>query len=196
MSSSTPSDVPLRTVTRSESVPLEQHAEVPPYRMSHDGRSPSMRLSLLGLILAVLGLSLAVIPSIATERGLPNPFESKEEAQRRIDGPPAKVGGITLRLKNFSVNFFGRDVKERVPAAPPPALTNNPVRWLMIAGCALALVSLVISAVAHTRERHGVMTFTAMSCSVVALTWQFLVFGIVLGVAAITFLLLIAALHR
>ncbi|WP_157605867.1 hypothetical protein [Schlesneria paludicola] len=163
---------------------------------SRERRSSSMRLSFLGLVLAVVGLGLAVIPSLATERVLPNPFESKEEAKRRIDGPPAKAGGITVRVKNFSINFFGKDVKEPAPAQPPLAFTNDPVRWLMIVGCVLALVSLVIASVAHRQERHGFMTFTAMSCSVVALTWQFLVFGIMLGVAAAILFLLIAALNR
>lgn len=190
MSDSTPSTT-TAVITPTE-LPVENHAR----NNSHSRRSPSMRLSLLGLILAVIGLGLAVVPSLATERALPNPFESKDDARRRNADPPPKVGGITLRVKSFSINFFGKDAKEPAPVPQPVAVTNDPVRWLMISGCVLALISLVVSSIAQLREQHGFMTFAAMSCSVVALTWQFFVIGIMLGIAAVVFCVLIAVLFR
>ena len=147
-------------------------------------------LNAIGLILGIVGLGLAVFPSIVLERPIPNPFETPEEMRRRTDGPPLKQGGVAIKLKEFEIHFGGKEIKNPAPPVKPP-LTNDPVRWCWIAGCICALISLIVSSVAHGRERHTVMTITAMSCSVAAITWPFLVIGIVLGLAVGVFLLMV-----
>jgi hypothetical protein len=146
-------------------------------------------LGFYGLVAGILGLALAVIPSIAMERSLPNPFETPEQAQRRIQGPPLKKGGITLNFKGLSINLGGKEIK--APIAPNPTLTNDPLRWLMIAAALCGLIGLAICSVAHVREKQTAITMTGMGCSVAAITWQFLVFGIVLGVALVVVLLIL-----
>ena len=49
--------------------------------VSLEAHSRAILLSLIGLIVAILGLGLAVIPSIAMERAIPNPFENQSAFQ-------------------------------------------------------------------------------------------------------------------
>jgi hypothetical protein len=158
-------------------------------------RSRGMLLSLIGLIAGLLALALVLIPSIALERPLPNPFETPEEAQRRIAGPPVKKGGIGIKIKDFEIRFGGKEVKD--PVVPrKPELTKDPVRWFLIGGGVCALIGLAVSTVAHVREQHAVITTVAICCSIVAITWQFVVLGIMLGIAAVIVILITMILVR
>ncbi len=144
-------------------------------------------LGVYGLVTGILGLALAAIPSIAMERSLPNPFETPEQTQRRIHGPPRKEGGVTLRFKGLSLNFGGKEIKSPIP--PNNSFTNDPLRWFMIAATLFGLIGLALCSVAHVREKQTAITLTGMGCSIAAITWQFLIFGIVLGVVLLFVLL-------
>ena len=146
-------------------------------------------LGVYGLVVGIFGLGLAAIPSIAMERSLPNPFETPEQALRRIDGPPRKKGGLTLSFKSFSINLGGKEVKN--PVAPKPSLTNDPLRWLTIAATVCGLFGLGLCSVAHVREKQTAVTLTGIGCSIAAITWQFLVVGIVFGIAIVVILLIL-----
>ena len=47
------------------------------------------------------------------------------------------------------------------------------------------MVGIVLAAVAHYRKQHNAITVTALACSVAALVWQYVLFGIVAGVAIV-----------
>ena len=180
---------------------MERNIDMPPNVASslndvpaNQGRSMGqfirrIPLGFYGLVLGVIGLGLALIPSIAMERTLPNPFETPEQAQRRIDGPPQKKGGVTIRIKALSINFGGKEMKN--PVATNPSLTNDPLRWFMITAILCGLGGLVLCSVAHVKEKQTAITLTGIGCSIVAITWQFIVIGIILGVAIVVVLFIL-----
>ena len=180
---------------------VERNIDMPPNLASYLNDVPAIQsrsmgqfirripLGFYGLVVGVLGLGLAVIPSIAMQRPLPNPFETPEQAQRRMQGPPSKKGGITLNFKGLSMNFGGKEVEK--PTTPNPSLTNDPIRWFMIAAILCGLAGLLLCSVAHVKEKQTAITLTGIGCSIAAITWQFLVIGIILGVAVVVVLLIL-----
>jgi len=153
-------------------------------------------LSILGLVVAATALGLASIPAIALERAPANPFAGEKEERPRVEPPRERDGGVTLKFKKFSVNLGGKAPKrENAPKATPNAeVTKDPVRWFTMGAMGCALVGLVLSSVAQLREKHTVLTLTSMGCCVAAVTWQYVVFGIVVGAAAAAFLVMLAIL--
>lgn len=159
---------------------MGQSSSTPP---EHAVRHGSMILSMIGLIAGMIALALAVVPAIAFERPLPNPFADKKNDDRRIDPPAEREGGITLKFKGMSMNIGGKVPKKEVPAEKPPEVTKDPIRWLTISAIGCALIGLVAATVGHLRERHTILTVTSMGCCAAAITWQYVAIGIVVGVA-------------
>jgi hypothetical protein len=169
--------------------------------LSFAGRFGRIPLSFYGLFAGILALALAAIPGIAMEQPPTNPFQrpsdvnpvNGEQYSEKADATPAKKRGITLKLKGFSINLGkdaqkneGRNRPVEMPDEPQkPFQKNNHIRWFMIAACASGLIGLGVSAIAHAREKRPTVTLTAMGCSVAAITWQYVVFGIVCGVAIV-----------
>lgn len=154
----------------------------------------SMLLSIVGLVAGVIALGLAVIPAIAYERELPNPFADTEENERHVEPPAEREGGITFKFKNLSINVGGKVPKKEQPAEAPPQLTKDPLRWFTMAAIGCALTGLVAATIGHLRERHPVLTVSSMGCCAAAITWQYFAIGIAVGAAAAAFLIILAIL--
>jgi hypothetical protein len=142
------------------------------------------------LVLAVLAIGLAAIPPHALDRNMPNPLETP-----RVKMPPVveREGGMTFKFKTFSVNLGGKAPKAKPGDAPPEvALSRDPLRWFTIAAISCALVAFVVSLIGHIRERQTTLTISSVGCCVVAISWQYVVFGILFGIAAaVAFLVLL-----
>lgn len=153
-------------------------------------------LSILGLIVSVIAIGLASIPTIAFDRPLLNPFGEQAQKRPEIEQLPEREGGVTFKFKDISVNFGGKAPQNEpvVDEAPPPQLTKDPIRWFSISAIASALVGLVISSVAHVQERHTAFTVGSMGCCAAAITWQYVAIGIAVGVGAAIFLVVLGAL--
>ena len=159
------------------------------------------------LFAGILGLGLATIPSIAMDRPFHNPFSAPIESNRathesvKIDEPlkkstesaESKKSGATLKIRGFSIKVRKDPPKAELNPIETPkvsepskfAVTNDPVRWFTIAACISGMVGIVLAAVAHYRKQHNAITVTALACSVAALVWQYVLFGIVAGVAIV-----------
>jgi hypothetical protein len=149
---------------------------------------------MIGLVAGLIALALAMVPAIAFERPLPNPFDDTKDAKRRLDPPAEREGGVTLRFKGMSINIGGKVPKKQESVERPAEITKDPIRWFTIAAIGSALIGLVGAAIGHLRERHTVLTATSMCCCAVAITWQYVAIGIVVGVAAAVFLIVLAIL--
>lgn len=158
-----------------------------------------MFLSVAGLVLGIVALGFAVIPSIAMEKPLANPF-AKQEPPPKPPSEPAKGhdSGVTIKYKSVSVTFGGKksaqDQKKKAAEAEPPPkpelkVTTDPVRWFTMSAIGFALVGLVIAPIAHVKEKHHVLTCSSMVCSVAAITWQYVAVGIAVGIAAAVFVI-------
>lgn len=149
-------------------------------------------LSITGLIISVVAIGLASIPAIAFDRPLLNPFL---EFGKKADAEPVeREGGVTFKFKDLSVNFGGKqpDKAAALEAAPLPAFTRDPIRWFSVSAIASALIGLVVSVVAHVREKHTAFTVGSMGCCAAAITWQYVAIGIAVGVGAAVFLIVLS----
>ena len=154
-------------------------------------------LSVIALLTGVLAIGLAVIPGIAMERPLPNPFADVKKEQPPVEPVPEREGGVTLKYKKVSINFGGKvpvKVAKKEPAPAPPAITKDPIRWFTISATVCALVGLILSSIGQLREKHTVLTVSSMGCCAAAITWQYFAVGIAIGAAAAAFLLVLVIL--
>lgn len=155
----------------------------------------AMLLSIIGLIAGVAALGLATIPAVALERPLPNPFVDLEKNEPNVEPAAEREGGVTLKFKDLSVNLGGKAPKKEPPDEASPELTKDPIRWFTMAAIGCALIGLVVASIGHLRERHTVLTVSSMGCCAAAITWQYLVIGIAVGVAAAVFLFIFSILN-
>ena len=145
------------------------------------------------LIIALVALGLAVIPMLAYDRPLSNPFAVDKAPEPRVEPPPEREGGVNLRFKGLSVNIGGKVPEQKPPRPdPPPQLTRDPVRWFTIAAAACAVIGLGIASYGHYRERHWALTVCTMGLCVAALSWQYFAVGIIAGAAVAAFLIVLA----
>jgi hypothetical protein len=160
-------------------------------------------LTIAGLFIAATALGLALIPAMAMERPLPNPFAAPE-AELPKEKPPEPApaerdGGVTVKFKKLSVNFGGKvaqrdENKEEMPAAPELKLTRDPARWFTIGAMCCAIVGMVVGTFAQLREKHTVATCATVSLAVAALSWQYIAIGLAAGAALAVFLIVIGML--
>ena len=166
-------------------------------------------LSFYGLLAGILGLGFATIPSIALERPLPNPFGT--EVNRKIANPahgtaatPSSEKHGSSAWKRLAITLGKKVKKEAEPTNPAeqqkPAephdfgIVTDPLRGFSVAAVVCGLVGLSLSAIAITRERRNAVTVTAMGCSIAAMIWQYVLFGIVAGVIVVVVLVLLKVL--
>lgn len=151
--------------------------------------NPPYRLSVAGLAFALLAFGLAIIPPIAAGRPLLAPF-----AEPAAPEPPAAhEGGLTLKYKQLSVNIGGKVPKAK-PVVDHPKLTSDPIRWFTIAAIGCALAGLAVATAAQLRERHTIITTMCIALCVSAITWQYLMAGLLLGVAIAVLILILRSL--
>jgi hypothetical protein len=145
-------------------------------------------LSIIGLTFAVLAFGLAIIPPIAAGRPLLAPFDKPE-----VPEPPAeREGGLTLKFKELSVNIGGKAPKAK-PVNQAIAI-YDPIRWFEISAIVCALIGLAVATAAQMRERHTILTTASVVICVAAITWQYLIAGLVIGIAIAVLLLMLRSL--
>lgn len=159
-------------------------ADVPPPARRRSWRNRPMGLSLCGLLMGVIALGLASIPT--------HVFATGEEEEEK-----AKVkGGITFDLGVGSFTVGGEKDDEALAAADArktrAAVT---VHRFTIAAIACALVSLVVASIAQVRERHRYMTMSAIGCAALAITWQYVAIGIAVGVGVAVIVIIIGVFN-
>ncbi|MEX0865886.1 MAG: hypothetical protein WD030_00920 [Pirellulales bacterium] len=157
------------------------------------------------LLVGAVALGLAVMPGIALDRPLPFESEGPEEAKREI---PELEGGVTFKTDKFSLTFgsakeespqeiearelaqAAREAAERKRRDERDAALNQ--FSLAAAGC--SLLGLVFGAFSWGRETQPAIAAVAMGMACLALLWQYVVIGVVVGVAIVVLLLLISSL--
>lgn len=150
---------------------------------------PPYGLSVTALVFAFLAFGLAIIPPIAAGRPLLAPFAEPVTPEP----PPAHEGGLTLKYKQISVNFGGKAPKAK-PVVDQPKLTSDPIRWFTIAAIGCALSGLAIATAAQLRERHTIITTMCIALCISAITWQYLMAGLLLGVAIAVLILILRSI--
>ncbi|HAI13589.1 MAG TPA: hypothetical protein DCM28_17920 [Phycisphaerales bacterium] len=148
------------------------------------------RYSLLGLLMGVLALGLAVVPSMVWDRPLPNPFA---ETPPPPEPKTQHEGGVTLKIKNFSMTLSGKEVPIKEDK-PDPSLSSDPVKWFTISAICIAIASILTASIAQFHEKHTSLTLSAVGLSVAALTWQYIVIGLLIGAAIAVLLFVLIAL--
>lgn len=149
-------------------------------------------LGITGLLLGLTAMGLAIIPAIVVGRPLPNPFAAQPEpvvqpaAEPEADEPK---GGLTVEFKSFSVNIGGKKEEPSAEAVAPvpvkaqPVVTSDSGRWFNVAAIVAALIGVMFAAIGQLKEQQTTLTVCAIGCCVAAVTWQYIVMGIVIAVA-------------
>jgi hypothetical protein len=145
-------------------------------------------LSIIGLTFAVFAFGLAIIPPIAAGRPLLAPFDEPKASEPLAE----REGGLTLKFKELSVNIGGKAPKAR-PVNQAIAI-HDPIRWFTISAIVCALIGLVVATAAQMRERHTILTTASVAICVAAITWQYLIAGLVIGIAVAVLLLILRSL--
>jgi hypothetical protein len=83
-------------------------------------------------------------------------------------------------------------------AAPVVAPVNPPLRGglFLLAALGLAIATIPVALASWLYERQIALPMTAVGCGALAITWQYLVIGLMIGVAAAMFLIVLAALAQ
>lgn len=152
-------------------------------------------LGVIGLLLGLAAMALAIIPAVALDRPLPNPFASRADVPAPPPAGTEPTGGLTLKYKSFTFNLGSSNDEPQIEIPKPePAVTLDPVRWFTIAAVVSALIGVVFSAIGQIKEQHTSLTVSSMSCCVAAMTWQYFAAGIMIGAAIAIFIILMAIL--
>ena len=147
----------------------------------------SYALSIAALILGTLSLGLATIPAIALDEPLPHPFADADQNKP----PQEREGGWTFRFKDFSVNVGGKLPKEASQEdVAKLELTDKPAHWFTISAIGFSLIGIVVGAIGQHREGHTGLTVGSLTCCIAAITWQYIVIGLIAGAALAVFLIL------
>ncbi len=145
---------------------------------------------LAALLISIIALGLAVVPMIALDEPV-----TLDPLYRDPPPPPAGNDGVTLKYKSFSVTFGGdkddesaanpdaeTDRKESA-GAPAPTHRERLLKTFRISAVACALIALVLGPIAWVRETQPALSGTAMGIACLALIWQYILIGIIVGVA-------------
>lgn len=165
-------------------------------------------LGILALVMGVAALGLAVIPGIALDR--PFPAAPKPRAEPAPPPPPAEPGGgVTFRVKQFSVTLGGSKKKAQAdnqPAQQAPPVVDQPIpkdraipndgdrllKWFTIAAVSCSLIGLILGPISWAREKQPALSGSAMGICCLALVWHYVVMGIAVGVAVAVIVILLS----
>jgi hypothetical protein len=170
-------------------------------------RSKSAILGITALVAAIVALAFAVLPANVIQPPVPTAPETPADEVPEVE----PKGRFNFKWKSFSFSFGKRDEpvdeaalreheeREKTVAAArqADALARSShqalLRWLTLISAGFALVGLTIGPVAWARERHPVLAGSAMAISSAALLWQYIIVGIVVGVAVLIILAFISS---
>lgn len=141
------------------------------------------RLGGLTLLTGVVALGLAIIPAIVF--GVTPTW-----LDRRPAPEPRVQGQKSIEWRSIKFKWGGKPA----PDAPAPTAPMTAAKSFAVATAVVALVGLVLGPVAWQRERQWVLTGPGMGFCFLALTWQYVIFGIAAGVAAAIFLFVLSKL--
>ncbi len=169
-----------------QSDPRQPPAEAP--------RSRPFGWSLATLLMGVLALAGAVMLHLNVDEPQPQRTAAAES------DPPAEQadGGVRLRWKKINLRISSKVVVEPPPkVAPPPEDrpdVGKPLRQIRMAIASVALLGLTLGPVAFWRESIYPLSGSGMVFCFLALTWQYILAGLVVGVAIAVLLLILSSL--
>ncbi|MFT7642259.1 MAG: hypothetical protein ACI9G1_004016 [Pirellulaceae bacterium] len=149
-------------------------------------------LGITALVIGILALGLAVVPGMALDRPLPFAEE-----------PAEPEAGLTLEFNKFSFTIGGNKKDEEADKEAAAAraaeeqkrITRNQwLKWFTISAAVCSLIGLTIGPISWVREKQPALSGTAMGICCAALLWQYIVMGIVVGIAIIVLLALASVL--
>ena len=146
-------------------------------------------LGLVCLVLGVLAVGLMVIPPAVADERAPLPRSAAEDRR-----PKAGNSETTVSVGKFSFSWRKKHdaVESPAPAAPAKPPSTDWRRICTVAGLSTALLGILVSPLAFTRQRRSrplAVSGAALCCA--ALAWQYIMVGIAIGVAVAVLLLVI-----
>ena len=158
-------------------------------------------VGILALLVGITALGLALIPGIALDRPLALPAEY-HEPPAAPKAEPEK--GVTLRFKKWSVTLGGgkKDADPNAAAPNAPKRIDEQLRgerdrllkWFTISAVSCSLIGLVLGPISWVREKQPAISGSAIAISCFAILWQYIIIGIVVGVAVAVFLIVLSHL--
>lgn len=163
------------------------------------------RWSLAAVIIGVLAVALGMIPPMAIGEQPPMALfqEPKELPPPQVE-KDKEAGVIELGINNFVLKFRKPGDKEE-EAEPPPPPVEDGKPWFMpgpvwgkrivygttILSYCLALATVVVGSLGYVKERHPVLIYVALGAAALAIAWQYILLGVLLGVMVVVVLHLI-----
>jgi hypothetical protein len=166
-------------------------------------------IGIFALVCGVVALGLAVIPGIALDRPVSVADDTLEPAPRTApQNERESEGAVRLEFKKFSVTLGGgkndkgdgrdedaRQVAEpesEVAAAPKPNSRNRLLKMFTISAVCCSLIGLILGPISWAREKQPALSGSAMGICCLAIVWQYVVMGILIGVAIAVLLIVIS----
>lgn len=147
-------------------------------------------LSLIALLFGVIGIGLASVPNVIYERPL-WPIE-QQISPKALENKPA----LKLKLGNVSIGFGESKEAEAEAAriAADKAAMDQKMKRFTLAAIACSILGFILIPFAWTRERRQSFAVTAILLCCIALTWQYFVIGVVVGVGISVLMLALSSI--
>ena len=161
-----------------------------------------------------LALALAAIPAVIWEEPLPLLWQKSTQTTQRVVPPPNDMPapGVELRTKNWKLSWSGGikiGIGRNQPEPPPVAAKveieakqeqvrlqpHGTLKWFHAAAMLAGILTIVISGTAWVLEAERIPPAIGATCAVLAITWQYVLIGLVLGVAIAIALYILTHLH-
>ena len=141
-------------------------------------------LSFIAIMVAFIALGLAIFPSQI--------LEIEDNSARRDVLSEKKDNGVTLKIKNISLSFGSKKNAESEPERAEPVSDDARIlKICTLAAAATGVLGLMLAIFANHTEKQGSLNMSAAGICILAISWQYVLVGISLGIAvAIIFLLL------
>lgn len=163
------------------------------------------RLGITALVVAALGLALAVLPGMIIDgpqtaskvEYLPKPPAAVETDE------PAAEPKYSLRVGRWKFGIGSRPQQPQdatVPEVePPPPPIEAPLvdrgsevlRWTTVSSMALGIMGLVLGPIAWAKERRRELPGCAIAMSLLAMFWPYIAAGVLLGVTIVVVVILL-----
>lgn len=169
-------------------------------------RRPRHILGLTALLLGACACGLAAIPGVAFDE--PSPWLSRRaddrngegHASRGDGGASTQPGGVSVSTRRFRFTLGRKPAAATTtqPTAPPspaasPAPNSLRSKPYTIAAIVVSLAGLVCVALAAARERGRALPSFAAAFCVAAITWQYVMAGILIGMVIAVVILVLSA---
>ena len=156
-------------------------------------------LGIAALFIGAIALGLVAIPGLVLDR--PPPPTTQTEPAAEFESK-----GVTIKYKKFSITLGkGEQSDDRelnAAGESEPALDAEHaeslnhrdlmLKWFTVAGVSFALIGLILGPISWAREKQPALAGSAMALCCLAIVWQYVVIGIVLGVTIVVLLILLS----